>query len=164
MDLSWTTLKVNVTIASYNSLIFRRTIPNLTPISYEIHGFCDASQIAYGPCVYKVIHVQWRARPGKNAIQNTLYKASIVLWYLKIKSGIQVGILLVWKVYLSLHFSFIFSIWKWTDIILLTHYFCDFNCSLLLLNHTLLREVFFCQNLTFIRLTLKAVYILCTLW
>jgi hypothetical protein len=28
----------------------------------------------------------------------------------------------------------------------------------LLLNHTLLREVFFCQNLTFIRLTLKAMF------
>jgi hypothetical protein len=45
-----------------------------------------------------------------------------------------------------------------TDMILLTHYFCDFNRLLLLLNHTLLREVFFCQNLTFIWLTLKAVY------
>jgi hypothetical protein len=42
-------------------------------------------------------------------------------------------------------------------------YFCDFSCLLLLLNHTLLREVFFCQNLTFIRLTLKAVYVLCAL-
>jgi hypothetical protein len=36
------------------------------------------------------------------------------------------------------------------DMILLTHYFCDFNCLLLLLNHILLRKVFFCQNLTFI--------------
>jgi hypothetical protein len=42
------------------------------------------------------------------------------------------------------------------DMILLTHYICDFNWLLLLLNHTLLREVFVCQNLTFIRLTLKA--------
>jgi hypothetical protein len=30
-----------------------------------------------------------------------------------------------------------------------------------ILNHNLLREVFFCQNLTFIRLTLKAVCIMC---
>jgi hypothetical protein len=44
-----------------------------------------------------------------------------------------------------------------TDMILPTHY-CDFNCLVLLLNHTLLREEFFCQNLTFIRLTFKAVY------
>jgi hypothetical protein len=50
-----------------------------------------------------------------------------------------------------------------TDMILLNHYFCDFNCLLLLLNHTLLRAVFFCQNLTFIRLTLKAIYALCAL-
>jgi hypothetical protein len=56
-----------------------------------------------------------------------------------------------------------------TDIILVTHYFvifvifCDFNCLLLLLNHTLLREVFFSQNLTFTRLTLEAFYALCVL-
>jgi hypothetical protein len=37
-----------------------------------------------------------------------------------------------------------------TDMILLTHYVCDFNCLLLLLNHILLKKVFFCQNLTFI--------------
>jgi hypothetical protein len=42
-----------------------------------------------------------------------------------------------------------------------THYFCDFNCLLLLLNHASLREVFFSQKLTFIRLTLKAIYVLC---
>jgi hypothetical protein len=35
-----------------------------------------------------------------------------------------------------------------TDMILLTHYFCDFSCLLLLLKHILLRGVFFCQNLT----------------
>jgi hypothetical protein len=46
--------------------------------------------------------------------------------------------------------------------ILLTHYFCDFNCVLLLFNHILLRDVFFCQKLTFIRLTLKAIYVLCS--
>jgi hypothetical protein len=50
-----------------------------------------------------------------------------------------------------------------TDMILLTYYFCDLNCLSLLLNHTLLREVFFCANLTFIRLTLTAVYVLCAL-
>jgi hypothetical protein len=44
--------------------------------------------------------------------------------------------------------------------ILVTHYFCDFNRLLFLLNHTLLREVFFCQNLTFIWLPLKAVMIM----
>jgi hypothetical protein len=47
--------------------------------------------------------------------------------------------------------------------IVLTHYFCDFNCLLFLLNDTLLREVFFCRNLTFTRLTLKAIYVLCAL-
>jgi hypothetical protein len=47
-----------------------------------------------------------------------------------------------------------------TDMILLTHYSCDFNCLLLLLNHTLLGEVFLYQNLTFIRLTLKTIYVL----
>jgi hypothetical protein len=70
-------------------------------------------------------------------------------WYLKIKSWIHVGILLIWKEYLPLYFWFIFSIWKgfrtMTErMILLTHYFCDFNCLLLLLNHTLLREVKSC--------------------
>jgi hypothetical protein len=44
-----------------------------------------------------------------------------------------------------------------TDMMLVTHYFSGFNCLLLLLNHILLREVFFCQNLTFIKLTLTAV-------
>jgi hypothetical protein len=62
--------------------------------------------------IYRVIHVRWRAWPGTNRTENTLYKAFIVFWYLKIKSGIQVGILLIWKVYLSFHFSFIFRIWK----------------------------------------------------
>jgi hypothetical protein len=39
------------------------------------------------------------------ATQNTFYKACIVFRYSKIKSGIQVEILLVRKVYLSLHFE-----------------------------------------------------------
>jgi hypothetical protein len=43
-----------------------------------------------------------------------------------------------------------------TDMILFIHYFCDFNCLLLLLNHILLKEVLFCQTLTFIRLTVKS--------
>jgi hypothetical protein len=57
-----------------------------------------------------------------------------MFWYLKIKSRIQEGILLVWKMYLSLHFSFIFSIWK-----------------LLLLNYTLLREVQSVYKRTYIK-------------
>jgi hypothetical protein len=32
------------------------------------------------------------------------------------------------------------------DMILLTHYFCDFNCLLLLLNHTLLRDIFLSER------------------
>jgi hypothetical protein len=43
--------------------------------------------------------------------------------------------------------------------ILLTHYFCDFNCLLFFLKNTLLTEVFFSLNLTFIRLTLKGICI-----
>jgi hypothetical protein len=46
--------------------------------------------------LYRVIHVRWRARPGKNATQKTFYKALLV--FLKIKSRIQVGIISVWKV------------------------------------------------------------------
>jgi hypothetical protein len=42
-------------------------------------------------------------------------------------------------------------------------YIMTFFIFALLLNHTLLREVFFCHNLTFIRLTLKAVCVLCAL-
>jgi hypothetical protein len=30
--------------------------------------------------IYRVIHVRWRAWPGKNTTQNTLYKAFIVFW------------------------------------------------------------------------------------
>jgi hypothetical protein len=50
-----------------------------------------------------------------------------------------------------------------TNMILLTHYFYDFDCLLLLLNRTLLKEVFFRQNLIFISLALKDIYVLCEL-
>jgi hypothetical protein len=87
-----------------------------------------------------------------------------VFWYLKIKSGIQVGTysinlkgISVIAFFVHIQYLKRFSNDDRTDVIQLTHYFCDFNCLLLLLNNILLREVFFCQNLTFIRLTLKAV-------
>jgi hypothetical protein len=70
---------------------------------------CSKYKFIWRPVTYMIIHVRWRAWPSKNATQNTFYKAYIVCWWLKIKSGIQEGVLLVWKVYLSLHFSFICS-------------------------------------------------------
>jgi hypothetical protein len=44
-----------------------------------------------------------------------------------------------------------------TDMILLTHYFCDFNRFILIKSYFVERGVF-CRNLTFIWLTLKALY------
>jgi hypothetical protein len=112
---------------------------------------CSKYKFIWRPVTYMIIHVRWRAWPSKNATQNTFYKAYIVCWWLKIKSGIQEGVLLVWKVYLSLHFSFICSTY-WNCFRRLTdwHYptyplLCI--CLLLLLNHTLFEKVFFCQNL-----------------
>jgi hypothetical protein len=49
--------------------------------------------------IYRVIHVRWRAWPGKNATQNRFDKAYIVFWHLKIKSGIQIAIPLILKIH-----------------------------------------------------------------
>jgi hypothetical protein len=81
----------------------------------------------------KLWHLLKSVHTGENSQIQTVSNKKNAFY----KHSLCFGILLVWKLYLSLHYSFKF---------LLTHYFCNFNCLLLLLSYFVERGIFFVRT------------------